>query len=187
MNGVFDRWLKNGFDKNAVHNFQQWLLKIPGEWEVIKNETVNDRRERRKKLAYRIKQLADEINSDADARLIRLYDEKSIITGAMPDKPFVSDFLFDFAEHIDTLAISEYREQCETARPAKKSPKTPDVVRYAMRRVLEMLVAMDLPVHERNKDTATLVNGLFSLSGDKKVMTNDVAKIPNIKRRGYCV
>ena len=189
---IFDRLLNRGIDKRLVHNFQQWLLTIPGEWKVIKNETIGDQKKRREKLANKIKSLADEIASDVDARMTRIYDEKSIFTdsplGVMPAKPTISSFLADFAEHIEQLPISEYRELYETSRPANKSPKIPSGAQYAKKRIFEMLTAIGAPAHGRNKDTATLVNILFNLSEKKKVTGNDVTKMLDKKeRRGYFI
>jgi hypothetical protein len=183
---IYDKYIKRGVNKERIGQLKLALIGIPMEWKIIKSETVDERIKRREVLAIKFKELAECVSADIDASCIRIYDENSILTtspfGDVLNKPTVSSFLNDLSSHIKNLAISQERLMYEQSRPPKKSPKVPEVVQYAARRVFIFLDSINKSRQPPNKDTAVLINNLFDLPDETKLSNNDITQMRKNER-----
>lgn len=138
-----DQLLDRGLCEEYVFPLLQHLSRIPEMWARLDREAPEDRDDRRRALAHKVRALALEIDADPEARHDRIFDHRAITQGDS-SRPMIADFLRGYA---DTLAE---RGADALTEPLRGKKTTRNDLRSFVRREVALILETLLPPQETN-------------------------------------
>lgn len=117
---AMDDLLDRGMCESLVYDLLLCIRSLPERYAELIKESPEEREKRRAKLAKKILALANEIETDREAKFLRIIDHKTL-TASMQEYPTVSAFLRDVANEVENF--SHYSDLWNSQLRGKKTTR----------------------------------------------------------------